>query len=148
MTIVITHQPAYATHTYTFTYSYTYTSGIMKYTLVISLVAAAMAAPTDVDTRDIFDDVKDKADGGFKDVESEVGKITAHLCPTIANCVVALAPTVVACGAAAAEVGANPLADAGCIVAAINAGVNPVRTRFHTSQLTYSPPRAADASSR
>ncbi|KAH8832934.1 hypothetical protein DL96DRAFT_693213 [Flagelloscypha sp. PMI_526] len=42
----------------------------------------------------------------------------------LGKCAAALAPTVVGCGAAAAELGANLLADAACLAAAVNDGVN------------------------
>ncbi|KAH8896793.1 hypothetical protein GQ53DRAFT_743356 [Thozetella sp. PMI_491] len=57
-------------------------------------------------------------------VQVQDNMISISLCSTIAKCVAALAPTVVACGAALVEEGLNPIADAACIAAAVNAGVN------------------------
>ncbi|KAG6848610.1 hypothetical protein H0H93_015546 [Arthromyces matolae] len=44
----------------------------------------------------------------------------------IGKCVAALAPTAVSCTGAAAQEGANVLADAACLASALNAGENTV----------------------
>ncbi|KAF8511382.1 hypothetical protein JB92DRAFT_2831198 [Gautieria morchelliformis] len=43
----------------------------------------------------------------------------------LTSCAVALGPAAVGCTGAAVEVGANPLADAGCVASALNSVVNP-----------------------
>jgi len=42
----------------------------------------------------------------------------------VAQCAIALGPTAVGCGAAAVEVGANPIADISCLAGGLNAAVN------------------------
>jgi len=42
----------------------------------------------------------------------------------VAGCAIALGPLAVGCGAAAVEVGANPIADAGCLAGGLNAVAN------------------------
>lgn len=86
--------------------------------IIVALSAVASASPTGkVDTRN--------PDFG-SDLSSAFDSVKNSLCPTIKECVAALAPNVVACAAAAAEIGENILADAGCVAAAVNNGANPV----------------------
>jgi hypothetical protein len=54
---------------------------------------------------------------------------------TVAECIAALAPTVVSCAAALAEAGLNPIADAACIATLANSSFNPVSTLLYTSTL-------------
>jgi len=49
--------------------------------------------------------------------------LTTRACNAL-KCAVALGPTGVGCVAAAAEVGANPIADAGCVAGAVNSVAN------------------------
>lgn len=92
----------------------------MKFTaaIIVALSAVASASPTGkVDTRN---------PGLGSDLSGAFESIKNSLCPSIKQCVAALAPNVVACAAAAAEIGENILADAGCVAAAVNNGANPV----------------------
>ena len=92
----------------------------MKFTtaIIVALSAVASASPTGkVDARN--PDLGSDLSGAFDSIKNS-------LCPTIKECVAALAPNVVACAAAAAEIGENILADAGCVAAAVNNGANPV----------------------
>jgi hypothetical protein len=54
---------------------------------------------------------------------------------TTAECIAALAPTVVSCAAALAEAGLNPIADAACIATLANSSFNPVSTLPYTPTL-------------
>ncbi|KAL5117318.1 hypothetical protein ACEQ8H_004763 [Pleosporales sp. CAS-2024a] len=94
-------------------------------TFIAAFAAVAMAAPwaapgsTSIIVRDTAD------------VNALQAQASAFLAAKEANgcskikCVFALAPTVAACAAAAAEEGLNPIADAGCIIALGNSVVNP-----------------------
>jgi tRNA A37 threonylcarbamoyladenosine synthetase subunit TsaC/SUA5/YrdC len=96
--------------------------------IIAVLAGFAAAAPTATSRSlgDIAAGAKDLAGDVVDDAQDAAAQIKASIpegCDA-AKCVVALAGTIVACAAAAAEEGLNPIADAGCFAAAANAAVN------------------------